>query len=101
MKNIARVLLIGLLGLGTVACTATRTQQSTGEYIDDAVITTRVKADLFDAAKLKAFDIKVKVFKGIVQLSGFIESQALKDEATRIARGVVGVKDVKNDLLIK
>jgi osmotically-inducible protein OsmY len=82
-------------------CAATRTQESTGEYVDDSVITTKVKSLLAADDFLKSFQIGVESFKGTVQLSGFVNSQKAVDKAVEITRTVKGVKSVKNNLIIK
>ncbi len=82
-------------------CGATATKEGTGEYIDDSVITAKVKAAIFNDATLKVNEINVETFKGVVQLSGFVKSQADIDKAVQVARGVAGVKSVKNDMRIK
>ncbi len=84
-----------------VACASTPKQEGTGEYIDDSVITTKVKSLLAADDLLKSFQIGVESRKGIVQLSGFVNSQAAVNKAGQIARGVEGVKYVKNDLIVK
>jgi osmotically-inducible protein OsmY len=83
------------------ACAATRTQESTGEYVDDSVITTKVKTLLAEDDFLKSFQISVESFKGTVQLSGFVNSQKAVDKAVEIVRSVKGVKSVKNNLIVK
>jgi osmotically-inducible protein OsmY len=83
------------------ACASTRTHESTGEYVDDSVITTKVKAKLADDDFFKSFQISVETYKGIVQLSGFVNSQQAVNKAGEIVRTVQGVKSVKNDLLVK
>lgn len=83
------------------ACSATPTQESTGQYLDDSVITTRVKAAILDEPTLKSAEINVETFKGVVQLSGFVSSQASVTKAIEVARGVGGVKSVKNDMRLK
>lgn len=83
------------------ACSSTPTQESTGQYLDDSVITTKVKAAILDEPTLKSAEINVETFKGVVQLSGFISSQASAARAIEIARGVTGVKSVKDDMRIK
>lgn len=83
------------------ACSSTPTQESTGQYLDDSVITTKVKAAILDEPTLKSAEINVETFKGVVQLSGFISSQAGAARAIEIARGVTGVKSVKDDMRIK
>ena len=79
-----------------LGCASTATQEGTGEYVDDTVITTRVKAALFSDLALKSAEINVETFKGVVHLSGFVGSQQNIDKAVQIARGVPGVTSVKN-----
>jgi osmotically-inducible protein OsmY len=83
------------------ACASTRTQESAGEYVDDSVITAKVKALLAADDFLKSFQISVETYKGIVQLSGFVNSRQAVDKAGQIARSVKGVTSVKNSLIIK
>jgi osmotically-inducible protein OsmY len=84
-----------------VACASTPKQASTGEYLDDSVITTKVKSLLAADDFLKSFQIGVKTYKGTVQLNGFVNSQKAVDKAGQIARSVKGVTSVKNDLIVK
>ncbi len=84
-----------------VACASTSKQESTGEYVDDSVITTKVKTLLAADDFLKSFQIGVETYKGTVQLSGFVNSQKAIDKAIEITRSVKGVKSVKNDLIVK
>ncbi len=91
-----------MLGTAVVAgCTATPNRASTGQNIDDSVITTKVKAKLIEDPLTKAHEISVETFKGTVQLSGFVESAAESAQAARIANAVDGVKSVKNSLVLK
>lgn len=93
--------LIGTVGAG---CASTRTQpakESTGEYVDNTVITTRVKSAFLAEPALKSFQIGVKTFKDVVQLSGFVDSAQSAALAGRIASGVPGVTSVRNDLIVK
>jgi osmotically-inducible protein OsmY len=83
------------------ACASTPTREGTGEYIDDSVITTKVKTLLAEDDFLKSFQINVKTYRGTVQLSGFVNTQNAVDKAGQIAGGVKGVKSVKNDLILK
>jgi len=99
-KYLSAVFLAVTLGT-VVGCASTRTQQGTGEYIDDSVITTKVKAALVEDPLTKALEIKVKTFKGEVQLSGFVSSRAAANRAIELARGVGGVTSVKDDMEIK
>ena len=90
------VLLASLLG-----CASTPKQEGTGEYLDDTVITTKVKAAVFSEPSLKSAEINVETFKGVVQLSGFVSSRADINKAVEVARSVNGVISVKNDMRIK
>jgi hyperosmotically inducible protein len=82
-------------------CGSTAKQEGTGEYVDDSVITAKVKSAILGDSTLKVNEINVETFKGVVQLSGFVRSQADIDKAVQVARGVAGVKSVKNDMRIK
>ena len=84
-----------------VACASTSKQEGAGEYVDDSVITTKVKSLLANDDFLKSFQITVETYKGTVQLSGFVDSQKAIDKAGEIASGVKGVKSVKNNLNVK
>ena len=75
--------------------------ESTGGYIDDSVITTKVKSLLAEDDLLKSFQISVESYKGTVQLSGFVNSQKAVDKAGEIVRSVNGVKSIKNNLIVK
>lgn len=86
---------------GLAGCAATATQRSTGQYVDDTATTAKVKAAIFNDASLKLTEINVETFKGVVQLSGFVSSQADIDKAASLARGVKGVVSVKNDMRLK
>jgi len=85
----------------TVGCTATRTQESTGQYLDDTATTARVKAAILGDADLKASEINVETFKGRVQLSGFVRSRSDIDRAVNLVRGLRGVQTVQNDMRVK
>lgn len=94
--------ILAALTLAAVAgCASTRTQESTGQYFDDAAITTKVKTAIFNDPNLKANEIAVETYKGVVQLSGFVTSQSEINHATEVARGVAGVTSVKNDIHVK
>lgn len=82
-------------------CAGSSTKESTGGYIDDTVITTKVKSALFSDKEIKSSEIGVVTFKGRVQLSGFVSSQAIANRAVELTRGVTGVKMVENDMQIK
>ncbi len=100
-KNVITRCLVLLILITLVACASTRTHESTGEYVDDSVITTKVKSLLANDDFFKSFQISVETYKGTVQLSGFVNSQQAVDKAGQIARSVQGVKSVKNNLIVK
>jgi osmotically-inducible protein OsmY len=94
--------LVGLALVTFIAgCAGTSKRESTGEYFDDSAITTKVKADIFKDPMLKVLQINVESFKGVVQLSGFVDSRQASDKAVQVAASVKGVKAVKNSLVIK
>jgi osmotically-inducible protein OsmY len=102
MSKIASGFLIGILLATSVAgCTSTPTRSSTGEYIDDSVVTTSIKALIYDDPELKIGQISVKTYKGVVQLSGFVNSKQAADKAAALARSVKGVDRVDNSLIVK
>ena len=84
-----------------MGCASTRTHEGTGEYVDDSVITTKVKSAIFTDPALKVFQINVETFKGEVQLSGFVDSHQMAKKAGEVARSVHGVVGVKNNLIVK
>jgi osmotically-inducible protein OsmY len=93
---------IGLLFVALMAgCAGSATQESTGEYIDDSGITTSVKAAIYNDPMLKVGQISVESHKGVVQLSGFVDSKQAASRAAELARSVKGVKSVKNSLIVK
>lgn len=98
---IHRLFLIFFLALPLVACAPTPTRESTGEVIDDATITTKVKAAIFEDPMLKVFQINVSTFRGEVQLSGFVDSAKAADHAMEVAGRVKGVQSVRNNLIVK
>jgi osmotically-inducible protein OsmY len=101
-RNIVIQCLVLLMLIATfAACAATRTQSSAGEFVDDSVITTKVKSLLAEDDFLKSFQISVESFKGTVQLSGFVNSKKAVDKAGEITKTVKGVKSIKNDLIVK
>ena len=83
------------------ACAATSKQESTGDYVDDSVITTKIKSRLAADDFLKSFQISVETYKGTVQLSGFVNSEQASNKAVEIANSVEGVRSVKNSLVVK
>jgi osmotically-inducible protein OsmY len=101
-KNIViYCLVILMLIAASASCISAATEESAGEYLDDSVITTKVKSLLAEDDFLKSFQISVKTFKGTVQLSGFVDSQQAVNKASEIVKSVQGVKSIKNDLIVK
>jgi len=98
---VIRFLIVLMLIATFVACASTPKQESTGDYVDDSVITTKIKTQLANDEFLKSFQISVETRKGIVQLSGFVDSQMAVNKAGEIAGGVGGVKSVRNNLVVK
>ena len=101
LKPYLTAIFLGLTVLTVVGCASTQKTEGTGEYIDDSVITTKVKAAILNEPTLKVAEINVETFKGIVQLSGFVSSQADVNRAVEVARNVNGVKSVRNDMRVK
>ena len=99
-KLLASLLVAASLSL-VVGCASSPKQEGTAEYIDDTVITTKVKAAIFNEPTLKSMEINVETFKGRVQLSGFVSTQANATTAVNVARGVSGVISVKDDMRLK
>ena len=104
MKQIGKflsVLFLAITMVSFVGCASTSKQESTGQYMDDSLITTKVKAAIFNEPDLKSAEINVETFKGVVQLSGFVNSSGDIRKTVEVARGVKGVKSVKNDMRLK
>jgi osmotically-inducible protein OsmY len=103
MKTFKRlsVLSAALLMVSLLGCSPTPVREGTGEYVDDTVITSKVKTAILTESTLKVAQINVETFRGRVQLSGFVNSQAAVDKAEAVARSVTGVTSVKNDVTVK
>lgn len=101
LQRISRLLVCAGLLAASFGCASTKSHESTGEYVDNTIITTKVKAAIFKEPSLKTMQINVKTYKDQVQLSGFVDSAQSVTKAGEIARGVEGVGSVKNDLLVK
>ena len=99
-KYLSAVFLAATL-VTVVGCSSTPQKEGTGQYFDDSVITAKVKAAIFDEPTTKSAEINVETFKGVVQLSGFVTSQAAANKAMELARGIAGVKGVTNDMRLK
>ena len=100
LKRFSAILLAAAF-VSAVGCAGSATQESTGEYVTDTWITTKVKASLAEDRTVKAHEVNVETFKGVVQLSGFVGSSAEMYQAVRIATGIKGVTSVRNDIRIK
>lgn len=100
LKSIYTIM-AALLFMSMLGCASTSKTTGTGEYIDDSVITTKVKTAIFNEPTLKAAEINVETFKGTVQLSGFVSDQADISRAVEVAKKVEGVKAVKNSMQVK
>ena len=94
-------LVSALVLMAALGCASSRTHEGTGQYVDDSVITTKVKAAILDEPGLKSAEINVETFKGVVQLSGFVDSSEHIGTATKVARAVPGVTSVKSDMHLK
>ena len=109
MKYVARLVLVAMMGAAAVACssngekggTVEQTAANAGRVVDDSVITGKVKAALVADPTTKAHEINVETFKGVVQLSGFVDTSEARSRATQVAQQVEGVKNVKNDLELR
>lgn len=104
-RSILALLVASALTLGIAVpfsgCSSTATRSSTGEYIDDTVTTTKVKAALAADKEVSAMAVSVETFKGTVQLSGFVDTASEKAQAERVARGINGVMNVENNITVK
>lgn len=101
-SNLTKRFFVGLFLVAWIAgCAGTAHKESTGEYIDDSIITVKVKAAIFNDPVLKVFQISVETFKGVVQLSGFVDSKQVSAKAEEVAKSVNGVSGVKNSLIVK
>ena len=99
-KNIATGILATAL-FALAGCVSTPTTEGTGAYVEDSVITGKIKAVILNEPMLKSREINVETFKGVVQLSGFVSSEAEAQKAVEVARGIKGVMSVKNDMRLK
>lgn len=100
-RLLAALAVIGLLAGPLAACSSTPTSESTGEYIDDTAISSKVRASLIGDKDLNVFQIDVTTYKGVVQLSGFVDSAAAKARASKVVSGIQGVAGVHNNLIVK
>lgn len=101
LKRIMKFMACCVLTVAFMGCAATQKHETTGQYVDDSVITTKVKKAIFSEESLKSLQISVKTYKGVVQLSGFVDSAQTVSKAGEVARRVEDVVSVENDLLVK
>ena len=101
LRSITKFLTCLALISSFAGCAATQKHESTGQYVDDSVITTKVKSAILEESTLKTLQINVKTYQGVVQLSGFVDSAQNVSKAGEVARRVENVKSVENDLLVK
>ena len=103
MKNLKRVsaAILAIAFVSILGCAGTEKRESTGEYVTDSWITTKVKAALVKDPLVKATEVNVETYKGTVQLSGFVSSDAARSQAVQVTRGIEGVTGVRNDIRIK
>ena len=104
MNGMSKRLVLVALALSftfVTGCASTAKQEGTGEYVDDSVVTSKVKGAILNDPELKVLQINVETFKGVVQLSGFVDSKAMMARAVEVTRGVAGVKDVKDDMRVR
>jgi len=104
MNNLIKffsAIFLALTLITATGCASSPKQEGTGEYFDDSVITSKVKAALLNTPNLNSNEISVETFKGVVQLSGFVSTRAEVNKAVEVARGINGVKSVKNDMRLK
>ncbi len=99
--NKFKLIISFLLLILVTGCAGGTTHESTGEYLDDTVLTTKVKTSILGDSRLKLLQITVETFKGVVQLSGFVDSANASSRAVELARKVPGVKSVNNSLIVK
>jgi osmotically-inducible protein OsmY len=95
------LLLAVALAASFAGCAATQTRESTGQFLDDSVVTAKVKAAIIAEPSLKLLEINIATYKGLVQLSGFVDTAAASRKAGEIAGTIEGVRGVRNDLIVK
>jgi osmotically-inducible protein OsmY len=100
LKHVSTIILAVVFAT-MLGCASTSKHEGTGEYIDDSVITTKVKAAVLNEPTLKSSEVNVETYKGVVQLSGFVNSEADIAKAADLARSVKGVTSVKNDMHLR
>ena len=100
-RLVLTLILVGFLAGSMAACTSSRTSESTGEYVDDSVISNKVRGQLLGDKDLNITQIDIETYKGVVQLSGFVDTPEAKNRAGTVAASVSGVKQVRNNIVVK
>jgi hyperosmotically inducible protein len=100
-RSIVKFAILAVAAVSLAACSATRTQKTAGEQVDDSVLTSKVKAALVESDSTKAHQIDVETFRGTVQLNGFVDSADARAAAGRVASSVEGVQRVDNNLAVQ
>src|SRR5512144_291979 len=100
-RLVLTLVLVGFLAGSMAACTSSRTSESTGEYVDDSVISNKVRGQLLGDKDLNITQIDIETYKGVVQLSGFVDTPEAKNRAGTVAASVSGVKQVRNNIIVK
>jgi osmotically-inducible protein OsmY len=100
-SKFSTIFMFSILLASVIGCASTATHEGTGGYIDDSAVTTKVKSALLSTSNVDSTEITVETFKGVVKLSGYVDSEAMIDKAVNAASGVAGVKSVINDLTVK
>jgi len=101
INSTRRHLLVGALAVSVAACAAVQGRESTGEYVDDATISTKVRAEIIRDPNLKMGQVGVETMQGVVQLTGFVDTPQAAAQASQVARSVKGVKEVKNNIVVR
>jgi len=100
-KHKTALLFISVLALSLMGCSMFSGRETAGQYVDDTTITTKVKEVFIADQKIKATEINVETMQGVVQLSGFVDTQSMDDRAVRLAEGVNGVKSVQDNIIVR
>jgi osmotically-inducible protein OsmY len=100
-RSIGLIVCLVWVAVAVIGCAGNRTSQSTGEFIDDSTLANKVKVALYADDEVKGTQVEVEAFKGVVQLSGFVDNMAQSQKAEQIAWEVNGVQNVRNNLIVR
>ena len=100
-RSISLIVCLVWVAIAVIGCAGNRTSRSTGDFIDDSTLANKVKVALYTDEEVKGTQVEVEAFKGVVQLSGFVDSVSQSQKAEQLAREVNGVQDVRNNLIVK